>query len=125
MNATLAIVPMPDNHNAIPETLVRFKPSTSNHNAHSGDFATVRWNGTVYTLTPKQRIVIAILWQAAEEGLPYVGGHYLLERADSDQSRLSLVFRDSPAWRKLIVPGELHDGPSDTYCLAPPSDPTE
>lgn len=88
--------------------------------SHSPDFATVTWNGVMYPLTPKQRIIIACLWRAWENGSTYVGGAYLLERADSDQSRMSHVFRDSPAWKKLIVPGELFDdGPADTYRLAP------
>jgi len=87
--------------------------------SHSPDFATVTWNGVVYTLTPKQRLIVALLWKAWEDGNTFLSGAYLLERADSDQSRMSHVFRGSPAWRTLVVPGELHGGPADTYCLAP------
>ena len=86
--------------------------------SHATEFETVHWRGQVYALTPKQRVVIACLWQAWESGHPFVGGHYLLERADSEQSKMSYVFRGSPAWRTLIVPGELRGGPADTYCLA-------
>lgn len=86
---------------------------------HSPDFASVTWGGKVYTFTPKQRRIVAILWQAWERGERFVGGGYLLEAADSDQSKMSYLFRGSTAWRTLIVPGELYDGPVDTYCLAP------
>lgn len=89
--------------------------------SHAPDWSVVVWNGTRYNLTPKQRDVIAVLWAAWEDGTRFVGGAYLLERADSDQGRLSALFRDSPAWKRLIVPGEQHGGPVDTYCLAPPT----
>jgi hypothetical protein len=36
--------------------------------AHGQDFAAVNWNGTVYSFTPKQRIIVAALWRAREEG---------------------------------------------------------
>jgi hypothetical protein len=105
----------------LPPSLPSAAPPSPLANAHSPDFACVRWNGRVYSITPKQRRIVAVLWQAWEAGAPFVSGAYLLERADSDQGRMSALFRDSPAWQTLVVPGHLHGGPADSYCLAPPA----
>jgi hypothetical protein len=97
-------------------TIERPDPSRPHH---APDFSSVIWNGKLYTLTPKQRMVVCILWRAWEDGTTYRSASYLLEKAESDQTRLSQLFRDSQAWNNLIVPGEIHDGPADTYRLAP------
>src|SRR5262245_27308913 len=60
------------------------EPTNNNRPSHSPDFATVTWNDVSYTLTPKQRLIVAILWKAWEDGNRFVSGAYLLERADSD-----------------------------------------
>lgn len=86
---------------------------------HSPDFAMVRWHGQTYSLTPRQRVVVAELWNAWENGLPCLTAAYLLERCGTAQAKMSAVFRNSPAWKTLIVPGQLHGGPEDSYCLAP------
>jgi hypothetical protein len=85
---------------------------------HSPCFSSVSWKGEIYKLAPKQRIIIASLWAAWKNGTPHVCGAYLVEKADSEQSRVSFIFRDTYAWRRLILPGELSGGPPDTYCLA-------
>jgi hypothetical protein len=79
----------------------------------------VRWNGARYNLTPKQRLVVCLLWRAWEEGTTDLSGAYLLERAESEQSKLWYLFRGSDAWGSLIVSSEPHGGPSDSYRLAP------
>lgn len=90
--------------------------------AHSPDFATVRWNGREYMLTPKQRAVVAVLWRAREDGVPFVSGDLLLEEADSVGTRLTDLFRRSPAWGELVCRGVLHGGPVGTFCLPPETD---
>jgi hypothetical protein len=87
---------------------------------HAPDWSSVVWNDVRYMLTPKQRLVVAELWRAWEAGIDFLSGAYLLERAESDQSKLWYLFRKSPAWGTLIVPGEPYGGPGDTYRLAPP-----
>lgn len=87
--------------------------------AHSPDFAAVRWNGTTYTLTGKQRDVIAALWKAWEDDVHYVSGALLLEEAESSCAKLSQLFRRSEAWGTLIVPGVRSGGALGTYRLAP------
>lgn len=87
---------------------------------HSADWSQVVWNGAKYYLTPKQRLVVALLWKAWEDGTQFLSGVYLLNRADSDQPRLAHLFKGSDAWGSLIVSGEPYGGDFDTFCLAPP-----
>lgn len=87
---------------------------------HAADWSEIVWNGARYKLTPKQRLVIALLWKAAEDGTRFLSGVYLLNRADSDQPRLAHLFKGSPAWGTLVVAGEPYGGDFDTFCLAPP-----
>lgn len=89
----------------------------SRRNAHTEDFTSVRWNGVLYQLTPKQRDVIAILWESHEEGIPCVSGTALMEAAEC--GKLSGLFKGSPAWGKLIVQAHLHGGRFGTFRLAP------
>lgn len=89
---------------------------TQERNGHSPDFASVVWNNQFFELTRKQRIVIQLLWEAMEDGMHIVSGAKLQEEAQC--SKMSSLFRDHPAWNRLIVPGERHD----TYRLAPKGD---
>lgn len=72
---------------------------------HSVDFASVLWNGTLYTLTPAQGAAVRALWRAARNGTPDLRQETILEAAGSDGGRLSKLFEGHPAWGKLIVPG--------------------
>lgn len=87
---------------------------------HSADWSEVVWNNARYKLTPKQRLVVALLWKAWADGTRFLSGVYLLNRADSDQPRLAHLFRGSDAWNTLVVAGEPYGGDFDTFCLAPP-----
>jgi hypothetical protein len=91
-------------------------------NAHSPDFATVRWNGETYTLVGKQRVIVASLWQARENGTPHLTGAFLLEEADSVGSRVADLFKRSPAWGRLVCRSVLHGGEAGCFCLPPPID---
>lgn len=86
--------------------------------SHALNFETITWNGKRYNLTPKQRIIVAILWQAWESGHPFVAGGYLQEQAKSD-SRMSALFKQNGCWNTLVAPGGAHRGPTGTYCLTP------
>jgi hypothetical protein len=81
---------------------------------HSPDFASVRWNGTLYFLTPNQAAVVRQLWDAMEAGTPCVQGATLLEAADCESGKMSDIFKGSHAWLSLVV-----EGPAKgTYRLA-------
>lgn len=83
---------------------------------HSDDFASVVHYGDPYEFTKNQRPIVQILWEQCENGTAAVGSQFLLEEASSDQTRLSAVFRDHPAWSTMIVPGSRND----TYQIADP-----
>ena len=52
--------------------------------AHSPDFRSVNWYGTVYEFTGNQAIVVKVLWEAFHSGVPVVGDQTLLEAIDSE-----------------------------------------
>ncbi len=94
-------------------------PDPASSSSHSRDFASVNWRGTVYTFTPTQRLVVAALWQAREDGHPFMSQEALLDAAESDGRKLRDVFRNHPAWNVMIVQGLAAGGPLGTYRLAP------
>jgi hypothetical protein len=81
---------------------------------HAADFREVCWAGRPYSFTPKQRLIVARLWRAWEEGTPEVDQQTLLRAADSDCVRLVDLFRSCPGWRDLILHVE-----GGRYRLAP------
>lgn len=90
--------------------------------SHSPDWSTVKWyDGRLYSFTPTQRPIIALLWEAMESGAPAVDQAALLEAAESKCRRLSDLFDRNPAFGIVIVPGYKYGMPMGTYQLAPPS----
>lgn len=73
--------------------------------AHSTDFRSVNWYGTIYEFTPTQAACVRELWKNWEQGTPVVGEATILEAADSSSDRLRDVFsKDHAAWGTLIQP---------------------
>jgi hypothetical protein len=89
--------------------------------AHAPGFESVYWYGVTYTFTGKQRLVVAALWQAREQGYHWIDQAGLLDIAESEQRRLRDLFDQGrhPAWGTLIVQATLHGGPTGSYGLAP------
>lgn len=87
--------------------------------SHAADWSTVNWYGQVFSFTPKQRPIVAALWDAREDGTDFVTNSMLLELCETSQERLRDLFRGNPAWGTLIVQGQLHGGRVGTYRLAP------
>lgn len=73
--------------------------------SHSKDFSSVRWHGTIYGFTATQAAVVRVLWRALRRGAPDVRQETLLMDSASESDRLSDVFKGSPAWGTLVVPG--------------------
>jgi hypothetical protein len=88
---------------------------------HSKDFRSVHWFGTDYTFTEGQAAVVAILWEAWENGTPDVGHRYLLATAKLSNDRLPDVFKEKgmshPAWGTMI---QSNVGSKGTARLCPP-----
>lgn len=71
--------------------------------SHSIDFRSVKWNGRVFNFTPNQAAIIRVLWTAWENGTPDVGQDTLFDAADCITRRMSVVFRNNPAWQTMVV----------------------
>lgn len=85
---------------------VFYNPSRKCHKRrHSEDYRSVRWDGTIYSFTPQQAAIVAILWAAWENGTPDVGQETLLQAIDSDSNRVQHLFRHHPAWEVVITRG--------------------
>jgi hypothetical protein len=85
---------------------------------HSPDFRSVNWFGRRYSFTPIQTACVKELWEVWKNATPEVGQAYVLEKAEADSARLSDVFKNHPAWGKMIVPGSVRG----TFRLQPPVD---
>lgn len=82
---------------------------------HLSDFQKVWWPPLgEFAFSPKQSLVMKALWKAWQEGLPSVAQSELLRAAESECPRLLDLFRNHPAWNRLIVQA----GPG-LYKLAP------
>jgi hypothetical protein len=90
---------------------------------HSPDFRSVHWFGTDYAFTAAQAAVVAVLWQAWENGTPDVGHRYLLDTAKLNNDRLLDVFkekgRNHPAWGSMIRSGVGSRGSARLYPPTP------
>lgn len=89
---------------------------------HAPGFEAVNWFGTVFTFTRKQRVVVAALWQAWQQGYHWVDQAALLEDAESAQTRLGDLFDRGrhPAWGTMIRPAGGGEAPAGCYRLAMP-----
>jgi hypothetical protein len=88
--------------------------------SHAPDWSSVRWNSARYNLTPKQRLVVCLLWRAWEDGTTDRQRAPTCWSGRSPSSRSSgTCSASSDAWGSLIVSSEPHGGPSDSYPPGP------
>ncbi len=74
---------------------------------HSDDFRSLKWFGETYSFTVNQAPVVKMLYENWQNGTPDVGNETLLSAVDHEfpPERLSVLFRDHPAWGTIIVSG--------------------
>ena len=72
---------------------------------HTPDYTTVKWCDEVYHFTPMQAEVVRVLHNYQREGLDELRGAFILEKIESGSRSLSDLFKDSPAWKTLVLPG--------------------
>lgn len=95
----------------VPAAVSHTPPAPPTHSpsapAHSPDFRSVNWFGTVYSFTGNQAAAVRVLWEAWEAGAPDVGDETLLSAVDPEAppAKLAYVFNKHPAWGTLIVAG--------------------
>lgn len=71
---------------------------------HSPDYRSVSLHGKNFSLTKLQAEVIKILHQNYMEGHSGIGGDAILNKLDSESSKLKDIFRSRPnAWKDLIA----------------------
>jgi hypothetical protein len=93
-------------------------PATCGASSHSPDFSSVVWRGQVFTFSPKQRLIVAALWRAREQGYLYLSSDVLLEAAESDGGKVRNLFAKHPAWGEFVLPAVAESGTPGTYRLA-------
>lgn len=69
----------------------------------SEDFTCFLWRGREYKFGEMQARVIKRLWQARENGSPWVYGKYLLTDAGSGSNKLQSIFNHNQDWRNIIL----------------------
>jgi hypothetical protein len=69
----------------------------------SSDFSYFIYNGREYTFGEMQAKIIKRLWQAREDGEPWLYGKRLLADVGSGSDRIQSVFNHNSAWRKIIL----------------------
>ncbi len=84
---------------------------------HSPDYTCILWGRQTFNLTLTQARVVRVLWRAWKRGTPEVHQATLLEASGSECRQLSSLFKRSPAWNSLVIPGESHG----CYRLAEPA----
>lgn len=70
---------------------------------HTSDYQLVRWKEYSWNFSPKQRVVIRLLWEAWEKGAPEVPQRTLLDAAESECDSLAELFKKHPAWGVLVT----------------------
>ena len=68
----------------------------------SDDFTCFIWNGHEYRFGEMQAKVIKRLWQAREDGKPWVYGKYILRDIGSTTDRIRNIFSHNKQWRRII-----------------------
>ena len=68
----------------------------------SDDFTCFRWRGQEYKFGELQAKVIKRLWQARENGKPWVYGKYILRDIGSTSYRIRDIFNHNKYWRRIV-----------------------
>lgn len=96
-------------HKNEPDASVAMEPPGTQRSeiGHSADYHSVRWYGERHTFSHQQAAVVALLWEAYENGTPNLSQEHLLDKSGSSGSRLRDVFRENgamnAAWNTMIV----------------------
>lgn len=94
--------------NAIVGSLESWRMPISKGSDHSPDFRCLKWRGETYYFTANQAPVVRMLYENWHQETPDVGDETLLAAVDHDSppTRLDTLFRDSPAWGKVVTKGQ-------------------
>ena len=76
--------------------------------SHSPDYCSIRFRAKPYTLTTRQAQVVKMLHEGHKQSTPELSTRHILEKLESETSRLRDTFKNSDLWGngKLIVQGK-------------------
>ena len=77
----------------------------ANRFLHTPDYTTVTWRGQEFHLTPLQAKAVRVLHQWQRQGFRELRGSAILAEIDAYTRSLSDLFKGSPAWKTLVLPG--------------------
>ena len=69
----------------------------------SDDFTCFIWHGREYKFGELQAKVIKRLWQAREDGKPWVYGKHILRDIGSTSYRIKDIFNHNKYWRRIVL----------------------
>jgi hypothetical protein len=95
-------------------TLAGLEPARFRHGL---DYRDCTWNGERYTFTATQAACVQVLWEERDKGTLELSQQLLLEKAGAESQQLKDVFKNHPAWKKMIVAGSK----TGLYKLADPT----
>ena len=73
--------------------------------SHGPDFRSVFYKGMSYSFTTAQASCVQILYKLYQNNTPEVSGDYILTKIGYCSQKLSDLFKKSPAWGQLVIPG--------------------
>ena len=72
---------------------------------YAADYSSVTWAGDVFHFTPLQAAAVRTLHEAQRAGVPELRGATILEEIESGSRSLSDLFKNAPAWGRLVLRG--------------------
>jgi hypothetical protein len=70
------------------------------------DYRSVKLRGRTYSLSAREAQIVEVLWDRARQGIPEVAQAMLLERIDSQATRVRDVFTNRQTYHEFIKPGK-------------------
>ncbi|MFH1746956.1 MAG: hypothetical protein ABIG44_07920, partial [Planctomycetota bacterium] len=61
---------------------------------HSPDYSTVRWGEKTFTFTARQAACVCVMWEAMQDGTPYLSKSYILANAADKYKEKTGLDRD-------------------------------
>jgi hypothetical protein len=73
---------------------------------YSKDFSSVNWKGIHFSFSGFQNEIMVLLYDAYKQKTPNLHQNYILSEVGSKSKRLVYIFKNHPAWGKLIIKGD-------------------
>ena len=81
------------------------EPPAEARPVYAPDYSSAAWAGDVFHFTPLQAAAVRLLHEAQRAGVPELRGATILEEIESRSRSLSDLFKNAPAWGRLVRKG--------------------